>query len=119
MGVETSIEEILKNLVEKFNKKVDEDKDLYERIKDLNRRIKLKIQPEGIFYGELKDGKITELKKVSEDVEADISVETSRDVFLQLISQQLSPFIAYMNGLVRIKAPLKDLLLLKNLFGSF
>jgi len=116
MGVETNIDEILKTFVERFNKKVEEEKRIYERIKDLNRRIKLKIDPEGIFYGELKSGKLSEFQKIEKDIEADIIVETTRNVFLQLISQQLSPFIAYVNGLVKVKAPIKDMLLLKDYF---
>ena len=118
MGVETDINEILKELVDKFNKKVSEDERVYNAIKDLKRRIKLKIEPEGVFYGELKNGKLTEFIKTEEDVEADIQVETTRDVFLQLISQQMSPLVAYVNGLVKVKAPLRDMLLLKDLLGG-
>lgn len=119
MGVETNLDEILKNLVEKFNKKVEESEDLRKRLQGFDRKVLLKLDPDGFYYAEIRDGKFEEFKKIDSETDTDIKIETTRDVFLQLISQQLSPLVAYVNGLVKIKAPLRDLLMVKELFGGF
>jgi len=119
LGVETNLDEILKNLVEKFNKKVEESEDLRKRLQGFNRKVLLKLDPDGFYYAEIRDGKFEEFKKIDSETDTDIKIETTRDVFLQLISQQLSPLVAYVNGLVKIKAPLRDLLMVKELFGGF
>ena len=119
LGIETNLDEILKNLVEKFNKKVEESEDLRKRLQGFNRKVLLKLDPDGFYYAEIRDGKFEEFKKIDSETDTDIKIETTRDVFLQLISQQLSPLVAYVNGLVKIKAPLRDLLMVKELFGGF
>jgi len=118
LGIETNLDEILRDLVEKFNKKVEESKDLKKQLQGFNRRILLKLDSDGLYYAEIKDGKFEEFKKIEKEIDTDIKIETTRDVFLQLISQQLSPLVAYVNGLVKIKAPLKDLLMVKDLLGG-
>jgi len=119
LGIETNLDEILKNLVEKFNKKVEDSEELRKRLQGFDRKVLLKLDSDGLYYAEIRNGRFEEFRKIENEVDVDIKIETSRDVFLQLISQQLSPLVAYVNGLVKIKAPLKDLLMVKELFKGF
>ncbi len=117
MGEETNVEEILKKIVEKFNEKMEKDSELLEKIKDLERTIMIKLGEAGIYVAKLQDGKLSDFEKVQEEVKAEIRLETDPDTFVKIVNGEISPMVAYMDGRVKFKAPLRDMMLLKDLLS--
>ncbi len=104
------MKEILQELVDKFNAKDDPRK---EKIKDLERTILVKFTDDGSYYFTLKNSKLSDVEEG--EVKADIIVETTTETFKNIVNKKEDALTAYFSKKIRIKAKLRDKLLLSDL----
>ncbi len=111
------VEEILNKMVEKFNEKIEKDEKLKEKVKDLERTIMMKFEGLGVYIAKLQGGSLSKFEKASEEVKAEIRLETDPETFIKIVNGEISPMVAYMDGKIKFKAPLRDMMLLKDLMS--
>jgi len=102
-------------LVEKFNERAKTDEKLHETLVDWERSIQLDITGDGTYHFFLKDFKIDRVND-GPTPDPQIHVATDRETFEAVIDGETSPMRAYMNKKFRVKAELRDLLILRKLF---
>jgi hypothetical protein len=68
------------------------------------------------FRGELKDSKLTGIKKAPTTAETDVRITARSDDLVAMIDGRLSVAFAFLTGKIRIEAPPKDLMMIRRLF---
>ncbi len=104
------MKEILQELVDKFNAKDDPRK---EKIKDLRRTIVIRFTDDGTYNFKLEDAKLSDVKEG--EIQADILVETTIQIFKDILDKKEDALTAYLTKKIKIKAKLMDKLLLSDL----
>jgi putative sterol carrier protein len=108
------IEAVLKDLIERFNKKALEDDKLRKELKDVTRKIEINISDQGSFNMLLKDVKLIDFSKGEAD-SPDIKVITDSETFDGLLSRKIGPMKALATKRLKIKASLEDMLRFRKL----
>lgn len=107
------MEEMLKKIVEEFNKKA-ENKKLKNKISELDRKIVIEIIDDKTYHMHLCNGKISNFG-VGE-IDSDIKIIFDSITLRKLINKEMSPIKAYATKKLKIKASITDLLKIKSLF---
>ena len=68
------------------------------------------------YRAELKDSKLTGLKKAPTTTETDVRITARSDDLVAMIDGRLSVAFAFLTGKIRIEAPPKDLMMIRRLF---
>ena len=112
--------EILEDMVNKFNQKVDESDKLYEKLKDITRTIQLELDENVFYHMRMVKGKIVEIvpDSVTEPDLPDLRILTDSETFEGIINKTVKPFKAYVLKKIRVKGKLMDRLLLKDLLSG-
>ena len=112
--------EILEDMVNKFNQKVDESDKLYEKLKDITRTIQFELDENVFYHMRMVKGKIVEIVPdvVKEPDLPDLRILTDSETFEGIINKTVKPFKAYVLKKIRVKGKLMDRLLLKDLLSG-
>jgi len=108
------MEDMLKDLVETFNKRIEEDEKLKEAVKDKTRSVVMEVTDGDCFSFRLEDCKLNGPNKG--DIEdADVRVISDLETYTGIFSKEINPMKAYATKKLRLKASLTDLMLLQKL----
>ncbi len=107
--------EKLNELVEKFNKRMEEDEKLRNGIGDLERKIIINFKDNGKYFLKLENGS---LNFVDPFDKGDIEVEMTMETFEKILSKEMDALSAYITKKILVKASLSDKLLLSDLLKS-
>jgi len=112
--------ELLEDMVNKYNQKVDESKKLFEKLKDVSRTIQIELDETVFYHMRMVKGKIVEIlpEAVKEPEFPDLRILTDRSTFEGILNKTVKPLRAYALKKIKIKGPLKDRLLLKDLLSG-
>ncbi|MCK4614297.1 MAG: SCP2 sterol-binding domain-containing protein [Thermoplasmata archaeon] len=112
--------ELLEDIMNKFNKKVDENTQLFEKLKDINRTIQVELDENAFYHMRMLNGKIMEIlpEAVKDPELPDLRILTDSDTFKGILNGTIKPLKAYAFHKIRFKGSLKDRLLLKDLLGG-
>jgi putative sterol carrier protein len=108
------IEETLAGLVERFNRRADQNPAVRAELVGLKRTIAIKLTDEGQYAVDLKDGKLTELRS-GKPSRADVTITTDQATFLGLIQKEIGPMKALVTRKLMIDGSLEDKLLFRKL----
>jgi len=111
----TDVEALLKDLIARFNKKVTEDEKLRNELRNMTRKIEVKMKDGESYNFLLEDQQLKNFSK-GELSEPDISIISDTKSFEALVKREIGPMRALATGKVKIKAPLEDMLRLRKLF---
>lgn len=109
------VEELLKQAVDKFNKKASCDEKMKEQLKDIDRKVLIEITNGPSYHFDLKECYITGFGQGMIE-NPDVRVITDVETLTGLLKKEIRPMKAYATGKLKIKASLTDLLTLKNFF---
>lgn len=108
------IEKAMSEVVEKYNKKFESDKDLKEKMKAVNKRIVLEITGDATYRLDIVNGKVAEFA-VGDFSTKDLTVTMDKATYEKLHSKALSPFQAYAEKRISFSGNLADLLVMKGI----
>jgi putative sterol carrier protein len=109
------VEALLKEAIDRFNKKVEEDPELKRELAGLRRTVQLELEGSEWFYFVLENAKVDGYSKGR--VEApDIRVISTAEVLRQLWTKELRPMKAIATRKLQIKGSIDDLLRFKKFF---
>ena len=110
------VEEILRDAIVKFNKKVETDPKLAKEISGMKRVIQFEMTDTGeFFHFVLENERVGELQKGQVE-KPDIRVICAADVIKQIYSGELRPMKAIATRKIHVKATLEDMLTLRKFF---
>lgn len=109
------IEEVLKDLMARFNKKTTEDERLRSELKNITRKIMIEMTDGESYNFLLENNQIINLSK-GEIVSPDIKIISDTKTFEGLINRKIGPMKAIATGKLKIIASLEDKLRLRKLF---
>ncbi|MCL4325315.1 MAG: SCP2 sterol-binding domain-containing protein [Candidatus Thermoplasmatota archaeon] len=107
-------EELMNNLVQKFNDKVKNSKELREQIDGINKFIMI-ITDKSSYIGNLKDSMLSNFT-TGKIENPDITLTADEETFISLINREIGPMKAIVTKKLKIDANFEDLLLLKKFF---
>ena len=108
------IEQVLKDLIEKFNGKAAEDEKLQRELENVTRKIMVEMKDGETYSFILKDKQLTDFSKGK--IEApDIRIVSDTKSFDALIKREMGPMRALATGKVKIEASLEDKLRFRKL----
>ena len=109
-----TMEEQLKGLVDKFNKKMAEDEKTRDEVKHLKKTVNIDLDTE-IYSFRLENAEITDFK--AEPIEgADVIITSTPENLQKLLDGDLRPMRAYLTKKITIKGKIQDLMFLKKFF---
>ena len=109
-----TMEEQLRGLVDKFNKKMAEDEKTRDEVKHLKKTVNIDLETEK-YSLKLEDAKMFDFKaEIIED--ADVVVTSTPENFQKLLDGDLRPMRAYLTKKITIKGKIQDLMFLKKFF---
>ena len=109
------MEEKICELIEKFNKKAEEDEKFQRELEGIERTILLDITDKGKYSFVLREKRIGDFS--AGDVEnPDIQISLDSETFNALLNRELGPMKAIATKRLRIKASLQDMFRLRKLF---
>lgn len=108
------MEEILRKLVDDFNKKSVEDEKIKDKFSDLERKIVIELTDDKTYHMYLNEGKILDFGVG--DIDTDIRIISDSVTLKKLINKEMGAFKAYATKKLKIKASFSDLLMIKSLF---
>lgn len=109
------MEELLREMIEKFNEKTTKDEKLSRQLKDIVRKVQVEIEDGENYSFLLEDGKIRDFSRGN--VEGpDVKIISDTATIEALLKGNIGPMKALATRRLRIKASLEDLLRLRKLF---
>ncbi|MCU0859723.1 MAG: SCP2 sterol-binding domain-containing protein [Thermoplasmata archaeon] len=109
------VEQILRETIAKFNRKVDEDPKLAEELRGIRKTVQVEVTDGEWYHFVLENSKVGELAKGAGQA-PDVRIIASTDTLRKLYSGELRPMKAYVTKLVQIKGSIEDLLRLRKFF---
>ena len=112
--------DLLENMVNKFNQKVDESEKLFDKLREISRTIQVELDDNVFYHMRMVNGKIVEIipEAVKDPELPDLRILTDSATFEGIMNKTVKPLKAYALQKIKIKGALKDRLLLKDLLGS-
>lgn len=110
------VRELLENIVNEFNRKVDDDPSFAKEAREKDRTIQFLFDDGESYNMTLGDGRLQGVLGGPLDG-ADITIMTDTDTFQGLVSGEISAMRAYATKKLRLKASLQDLMTLRKFFG--
>jgi putative sterol carrier protein len=109
------VEQILRETIAKFNRKVDEDPKLAEELRGIRKTVQVEVTDGEWYHFVLENSKVSELVKGAGQ-NPDVRIIASADTLKKLYSGELRPMKAYVTKQVQIKGSIEDLLRLRKFF---
>ena len=112
--------DLLENMVNKFNQKVDDSERLFERLKEVSRTIQIELDENVFYHMRMINGKIVEIvpEAIKEPELPDLRILTDSRTFEGIMNKTVKPLKAYALKKIKIKGALKDRILLKDLLSG-
>ncbi len=109
-----TMEAQIKALVDKFNKKTEEDEDLRKEVEHLKKTINIDLDTEK-YSVKLENAKMFDFS--TELIEnADVIVTSTPENLQKMLDKELRPMRAYLTKKITIKGKIQDLMFLKKFF---
>jgi putative sterol carrier protein len=109
-----TVEPLLKDLVDKFNVKVEQDEKLRTELDGMDKTVLIDLESETYNF-HLHDQKITDFQSGTIDA-PDITLQSDPETIQGLIEGKIKPMKAFALRKVRVKGELDDILKLRKLF---
>lgn len=109
-----TIEPMIRNLVNRFNEKVDKDEKLRKELEGMDKRVMIDLESEK-YYFHLYDQKIQDFQPGSIS-NPDITLLSDPETLEGIIEGKIKPMKAFALRKVRVKGDLDDILRLRKLF---
>jgi len=109
-----TIEPLLKDLVNRFNDKVETDEKLRAELNGMDKKVLIDLESETYSF-RLHDQKISEFQSGPMDA-PDISLQSDPETLKAIIEGKMKPMKAFALRKVRIKGNIDDMLRLRKLF---
>ena len=107
--------QILKETIDKFNKRVSEDPKLAAEIGTMTRKVQVQVEDGDWYYFVLSNGRASDPVKGSVE-NPDIRVTATSETLKKLFTGELRAMKALATKKVRVQASLEDMLRLRKLF---
>ncbi len=108
------IEETLKELVDRFNRRVAQEPNVGDELKGLHRVVALKLADGQAFGVELSEGRLAYLTNAM-PAKPDVTIRTDAATFLALVRREMGPMKAMVTGKLALDGSLDDKLLFRKL----
>ncbi len=109
-----NIEEVLGDLIARFNRKASEDEKLRTELEGMTRRIEVEMRDGETYHFLLENSQLVNFSKGKTN-EADVRIISDTKSFEALINREMGPMKALVTGKVKIEASLEDKLRLRKL----
>jgi putative sterol carrier protein len=109
------VEELLKEIIDKFNKKVESDPKLKAEIQGLKKVIHVEITDGEQYHFTLENAHVGELNKGTVQ-NPDIKIIGSAETLLQVSRGEMGVMKAYATKKIQVKGKLEDVLRLRKFF---
>ena len=109
-----TMEEQLRGLVDKFNKKMAEDEKMRDEVKHLTKTVNIDLDTEKYSF-KLENAEIFDFRCTALD-EADVIITSTPENLQKLLDKELRPMRAYLTKKITIKGKIQDLMFLKKFF---
>lgn len=109
------VEQLLREAIDKFNRKVDSDPELARELQGLKRTVQVEVTDGESYHFTLEDAHVGGLVK-GQLSDPDIRVVASTETLTKLWSKELRVMKAYATGRLRVKGSIDDLLRLRKFF---
>jgi len=109
------VEQLLTEAIQRFNKKVDEDKKLEEELSGFRKIVQVEVEDGQWYHFILENAHVQQLNKGGVD-SPDIRVIASAETLTKLWSGELRVMKAYATRKIQIKGSIEDLLRLRKFF---
>jgi putative sterol carrier protein len=113
-GMTMTVEPLLRDLIEKFNEKSDNDKALRAELEGMDKKVMLDLGSE-VYNFHLHDRKAQDFKEGRLE-NADLTMTSDPETIQGIIEGKIKPMKAFALRKVRIKGDLNDVLRLRKLF---
>jgi putative sterol carrier protein len=111
------IEQMLSDLVERFNRRAAQTPSVDEELRGLHRTIALKLADGRAFGVELTNGRLS-APTPAMPAAPDITIRTDADTFQALVRRETGPMKALVTGKLAIDGSLDDKLLFRKLLSG-
>lgn len=112
--------DLLEDMVNAYNQKVDESEKLFEKLKEVTRTIQVELDETVFYHMRMVNGKIVEIlpEALKEPDLPDLRILSDIVTFEGILNKTVKPLKAYALKKIKIKGALRDRLLLKDILGS-
>lgn len=112
--------DLLEDMVNAYNRKVDESEKLFEKLKEVTRTIQVELDETVFYHMRMVNGKIIEIlpEALKEPDLPDLRILSDIVTFEGILNKTVKPLKAYALKKIKIKGALRDRLLLKDIMGS-
>ena len=112
--------DLLEDMVNAYNRKVDESEKLFEKLKEVTRTIQVELDETVFYHMRMVNGKIVEIlpEALKEPDLPDLRILSDIVTFEGILNKTVKPLKAYALKKIKIKGALRDRLLLKDILGS-
>lgn len=100
-----------------FRRKWENDADFRDSLEGKDRDIVIDLTDLGAWSLRVRDGKLQEIEEGGIE-DPDVRLRSKAEDFLAIFDGELSPLEAYMKKKVKVKAGLRDILLVKSFMGG-
>ena len=107
----------LERLSRGFRKRWDSNPDFRKSLQGKDRDILIDLKHAGAWTLMVRNGDLVEIKE-HRPTDADVRIEAEPQDFLAIFEGTLSPVDAYLRKKIKVKAPLRDILLVKAFMGG-
>lgn len=118
---ETAVEERIQNALERlergFRRRWENNPGFRESLKGKDRDIVIDLKAHGAWNLEVRDGDLVEINEGRPE-DPDVRVTAEAEDFLAIFDGTLSPLEAYIKKKVKVKAGLRDILLVKSFMSG-
>jgi len=109
-----TMEPRIRELVDKINRKIENDEEIQNEVKDLKKTVNIDLGEEQYSF-KFEDSKVTDFK--CEPIEeADVTLTSTVENMTKLLDGDLRPMKAYITRKIVIKGKIQDLMFLKKFF---
>ncbi len=109
------VEQLLREAIEKFNKKVADDPKLAKELEGMKRTIQVEVTDGDRYHFVLENARVGELVK-GETQAPDVRVIASSETLTQLWTRELRPMKAFATRKLQLKGSIEDMLRLRKFF---
>ncbi len=118
---ETDVEERIQNALERlekgFRRRWENNPDFRDSLKGKDRDILIDLKARGAWNLEVRDGNLVEIAEGRPE-DPDVRVTAEAEDFLAIFDGTLSPLEAYVKKKIKVKAGLRDILLVKSFMSG-
>lgn len=117
-GTRERIEAALGRLERGFRKRWENNPDFRKSLVGKDRDILIDLRDHGAWTIQVRDGNLEGIVEGRPPGKANVRIEADAEHFLAIFDGTLSPAEAYLRKKVKVKAPIRDILLVKSFMGG-